>query len=131
MIKPYGPMTFIQTDKPIYNPGQTVHFRVVTLDTNFSPVNQLYNIVELEDVNRNRIGQWVNTTSSGNILQLSHPLNSEAPVGSYTIVVWIGEEKIYHNFKVEKYVLPKFEIQMNLTDKISVVQEEYEVKVCA
>eukprot|EP00063_Salmo_salar_P071614 XP_014046449.1 PREDICTED: alpha-2-macroglobulin-like protein 1 [Salmo salar] len=103
MIKPYGPMTFIQTDKPIYNPGQTVHFRVVTLDTNFSPVNQLYNIVELEDVNRNRIGQWVNTTSSGNILQLSHPLNSEAPVGSYTIVVWIGEEKIYHNFKVEKY----------------------------
>ncbi|KAM9492937.1 alpha-2-macroglobulin-like [Salvelinus alpinus] len=41
MIKPYSPMTFIQTDKPIYNPGQTVHFRVVTLDTHFSPVNQL------------------------------------------------------------------------------------------
>uniref|UniRef100_A0A673XUA5 Alpha-2-macroglobulin-like n=1 Tax=Salmo trutta TaxID=8032 RepID=A0A673XUA5_SALTR len=132
MIKPYGPMTFIQTDKPIYNPGQTVHFRVVTLDTNFSPVNQLVPLpMNQQDVNHNRIGQWVNTTSSGNILQLSHPLNSEAPVGSYTIVVWIGEEKIYHNFKVEKYVLPKFEIQMNLTDKISVVQEEYEVKVCA
>ncbi|XP_036829670.1 alpha-2-macroglobulin-like isoform X1 [Oncorhynchus mykiss] len=131
MIKPYSPMTFIQTDKPIYKPGQTVLFRVVTLDTHFSPVNQLYNIVELEDVNHNRIGQWVNTTSSGNILQLSHPLNSEAPVGSYTIVVWIGGEKIYHNFKVEQYVLPKFEINMNLTDKISVVQEEYEVKVCA
>uniref|UniRef100_A0A8C7NVX6 Alpha-2-macroglobulin-like n=1 Tax=Oncorhynchus mykiss TaxID=8022 RepID=A0A8C7NVX6_ONCMY len=96
MIKPYSPMTFIQTDKPIYKPGQTVLFRVVTLDTHFSPVNQL-------DVNHNRIGQWVNTTSSGNILQLSHPLNSEAPVGSYTIVVWIGEEKIYHNFKVEQY----------------------------
>uniref|UniRef100_A0A673XI82 Alpha-2-macroglobulin-like n=1 Tax=Salmo trutta TaxID=8032 RepID=A0A673XI82_SALTR len=94
MIKPYGPMTFIQTDKPIYNPGQTGNIRAST---------PLYNIVELEDVNHNRIGQWVNTTSSGNILQLSHPLNSEAPVGSYTIVVWIGEEKIYHNFKVEKY----------------------------
>uniref|UniRef100_A0A4W5JXB1 Alpha-macroglobulin receptor-binding domain-containing protein n=1 Tax=Hucho hucho TaxID=62062 RepID=A0A4W5JXB1_9TELE len=24
LIKPYSPMTFIQTDKPIYNPGQTV-----------------------------------------------------------------------------------------------------------
>ncbi|XP_045079331.1 alpha-2-macroglobulin-like isoform X2 [Coregonus clupeaformis] len=131
MIKPYSPMTFIQTDKPIYNPGQTVHFRVVTLDTNFSPVNQLYNIVELEDVNQNRIGQWLNTTSSGNILQLSHPLNSEAPVGSYAIVVWIGQDKIYQNFKVEKYVLPKFEIKMNLTNEISIVQEEYEVEVCA
>ncbi|CAB1344316.1 unnamed protein product [Coregonus sp. 'balchen'] len=127
MIKPYSPMTFIQTDKPIYNPGQTV----VTLDTNFSPVNQLYNIVELEDVNQNRIGQWLNTTSSGNILQLSHPLNSEAPVGSYAIVVWIGQDKIYQNFKVEKYVLPKFEIKMNLTNEISIVQEEYEVEVCA
>ncbi|KAJ7990514.1 hypothetical protein DPEC_G00301130 [Dallia pectoralis] len=40
-IKPDSSMTFVQTDKPIYNPGQTVHFRVVTLDTNFSPVNQL------------------------------------------------------------------------------------------
>uniref|UniRef100_A0A8C7NVX2 Alpha-2-macroglobulin-like n=1 Tax=Oncorhynchus mykiss TaxID=8022 RepID=A0A8C7NVX2_ONCMY len=109
MIKPYSPMTFIQTDKPIYKPGQTGNVRAGT---------PLYNIVELEDVNHNRIGQWVNTTSSGNILQLSHPLNSEAPVGSYTIVVWIGEEKIYHNFKVEQYVLPKFEINMNLTDKI-------------
>ncbi|CAB1348782.1 unnamed protein product, partial [Coregonus sp. 'balchen'] len=48
MIKPYSPMTFVQTDKPIYNPGQTVQFRVITLDTSFSPVNQLYNIVELE-----------------------------------------------------------------------------------
>uniref|UniRef100_A0A4W5Q5B1 Alpha-macroglobulin-like TED domain-containing protein n=1 Tax=Hucho hucho TaxID=62062 RepID=A0A4W5Q5B1_9TELE len=26
MIKPYSPMTFIQTDKPIYNPGQTGRF---------------------------------------------------------------------------------------------------------
>uniref|UniRef100_A0A674CHB4 Alpha-2-macroglobulin-like n=1 Tax=Salmo trutta TaxID=8032 RepID=A0A674CHB4_SALTR len=124
MIKPYSPMTFVQTDKPIYNPGQTVNFRVITLDTNFSPVNQL-------DVHQNRIGQWVKMTSSGNILQLSHPLNSEAPEGSYAILVWIGENKIYHDFKVEKYVLPKFEIKMNLTDKISFVQEEYKVEVCA
>ncbi|XP_045075715.1 LOW QUALITY PROTEIN: alpha-2-macroglobulin-like [Coregonus clupeaformis] len=131
MIKPYSPMTFVQTDKPIYNPGQTVQFRVITLDTSFSPVNQLYNIVELEDVHQNRIGQWVNTSSSGNILQLSHPLNSEAPVGSYAIVVWIGDNKIFHHFKVEKYVLPKFEIKMNLTDEISIVQEEYKVQVGA
>ena len=26
MIKPYSPMTFIQTNKPIYNPGQTGNF---------------------------------------------------------------------------------------------------------
>uniref|UniRef100_A0A8C8CX71 Alpha-2-macroglobulin-like n=1 Tax=Oncorhynchus tshawytscha TaxID=74940 RepID=A0A8C8CX71_ONCTS len=117
MIKPYKPMTFVQTDKPIYNPGHTGNF-----------TQSQYSISLVEN---NRIGQWVKTTSSGNILQLSHPLNSEAPVGTYAIVVWIGENKIYHHFKVEKYVLPKFEIKMNLTDEISVVQEEYKVEVCA
>uniref|UniRef100_A0A674CJL4 Alpha-2-macroglobulin-like n=1 Tax=Salmo trutta TaxID=8032 RepID=A0A674CJL4_SALTR len=129
MIKPYKPITLVQTDKPIYNPGQTVQFRVIALDTSFSPVNQLVS-VEI-DVHQNRIGQWVKMTSSGNILQLSHPLNSEAPVGSYAIVLWIGENKIYHHFKVEKYVLPKFEIKINLADEISIVQEEYKVEVCA
>uniref|UniRef100_A0A8C7TKT1 Alpha-2-macroglobulin-like n=1 Tax=Oncorhynchus mykiss TaxID=8022 RepID=A0A8C7TKT1_ONCMY len=132
MIKPYSPMTFIQTDKPIYKPGQTGNVRAGTPLVWLLRNGPMFcNGLLRGDVNHNRIGQWVNTTSSGNILQLSHPLNSEAPVGSYTIVVWIGGEKIYHNFKVEQYVLPKFEIKMNLTDKISVVQEEYEVKVCA
>uniref|UniRef100_A0A8C7UWT4 Alpha-2-macroglobulin-like n=1 Tax=Oncorhynchus mykiss TaxID=8022 RepID=A0A8C7UWT4_ONCMY len=132
MIKPYSPMTFIQTDKPIYKPGQTGNVRAGTPLVWLLRNGPMFcNGLLRGDVNHNRIGQWVNATSSGNILQLSHPLNSEAPVGSYTIVVWIGGEKIYHNFKVEQYVLPKFEINMNLTDKISVVQEEYEVKVCA
>uniref|UniRef100_A0A8L0DUP3 Alpha-2-macroglobulin-like n=1 Tax=Oncorhynchus mykiss TaxID=8022 RepID=A0A8L0DUP3_ONCMY len=119
MIKPYSPMTFIQTDKPIYKPGQTGNVRAGTPLVWLLRNGPMFcNGLLRGDVNHNRIGQWVNATSSGNILQLSHPLNSEAPVGSYTIVVWIGGEKIYHNFKVEQYVLPKFEINMNLTDKI-------------
>lgn len=56
-----------------------------------------------QDVNSNRIGQWVNTTSNGKILQLSHPLSSEAPKGSYSIVVSTGGNKVYHSFKVEHY----------------------------
>uniref|UniRef100_A0A8C7CYV3 Alpha-2-macroglobulin n=1 Tax=Oncorhynchus kisutch TaxID=8019 RepID=A0A8C7CYV3_ONCKI len=125
MIKPYSPMTFIQTDKPIYNPGQTGNFTQI-----LCPAKCVLCSMNKQDIHQNRIGQWVNTSSSGNILQLSHPLNSEAPVGSYAIVVWIGDNKIYHHFKVEKYVLPKFEIKMDLTDEISIVQEEYKVEVC-
>ncbi|KAM9359111.1 alpha-2-macroglobulin-like [Symphorus nematophorus] len=131
MIKVYGPMTFIQSDKPIYLPGQTVHFRVVTLDTMLRPANGMYDIIELLDAHSNRIGQWLNQTSHGKILQLSHPLISEAREGIYQIFVWTGEKKITHNFKVEKYVLPKFEVTVKTSDEVSIEQEEIEAEICA
>ncbi|XP_027136420.1 alpha-2-macroglobulin-like [Larimichthys crocea] len=131
MIRVYKPMTFIQTDKPIYLPGQTVHFRVITMDTKFRPVNQLYDIIEIEDSAQNRIGQWLNETSNGKILQLSYSLNSEAREGSYQVIVSIGEVKLYHSFKVEKYVLPKFDVKINSADEAFIEQEEIKAEVCA
>lgn len=56
-----------------------------------------------QDPNNNRIGQWLNQTSNSKLLQLSYDLNSEAREGRYQVIVTIGLEKIYHNFKVEKY----------------------------
>ncbi|XP_062275147.1 alpha-2-macroglobulin-like [Scomber scombrus] len=131
MIKVYKPMTFVQTDKPIYLPGQTVHFRVISLDTKFKPVSQLYDIIELEDAGGNRIGQWLNTTANGKILQLSYSLNSEAVEGTYKLIVWIDGQKNDHHFKVEKYVLPKFEVKVQVADEISYGDEEIKVDVCA
>ncbi|XP_038548725.1 alpha-2-macroglobulin-like isoform X2 [Micropterus salmoides] len=131
MIKVYQPMTFVQTDKPIYLPGQTVHFRVVTLDTKLRPASQLYNTIEIEDPNNNRIGQWLNKTSNGKILQLSYSLNSEAREGTYQVIVSIGKNKVYHRFKVEKYVLPKFDVKINASDEVSIDQEEIKAEVCA
>ncbi|XP_037630769.1 alpha-2-macroglobulin-like [Sebastes umbrosus] len=130
-INVYQPMTFVQTDKPIYLPGQTVHFRVVTLDTKMRPASQLYNIIEIEDAKNNRIGQWLNETSNSKILQLSYALNSEAREGTYKVTVSIGSTKRYHSFKVEKYVLPKFDVKLDVTDEVSIDQEEIKAEVCA
>uniref|UniRef100_A0A8P4KJ18 Alpha-2-macroglobulin n=1 Tax=Dicentrarchus labrax TaxID=13489 RepID=A0A8P4KJ18_DICLA len=115
MIKGYQPVTFIQTDKPIYLPGQTV------LPIYF--INQ--------DANSNRIGQWLNQTSNGKILQLSYSLNSEAREGGYSVIVSIGESKLYHSFKVEKYVLPKFDVKIDSSDESNIEQEEIKAEVCA
>uniref|UniRef100_A0A8C7CY21 Alpha-2-macroglobulin n=1 Tax=Oncorhynchus kisutch TaxID=8019 RepID=A0A8C7CY21_ONCKI len=120
MIKPYSPMTFIQTDKPIYNPGQTGNFTQI-----LCPAKCVLCSMNKQDIHQNRIGQWVNTSSSGNILQLSHPLNSEAPVGSYAIVVWIGDNKIYHHFKVEKYGKLSFFIYLSCTVILWIWQYTY------
>ncbi|XP_053728850.1 alpha-2-macroglobulin-like [Synchiropus splendidus] len=130
-IKSYKPVTFIQTDKPLYLPGQTVYFRVVSMDIKFRPAKQMYQIIELQDSNRNRIGQWLNQTASGTILQLSHALNSEAREGFYRLVVSTADgQRTEHSFKVEKYVLPKFDITLKGSDKVTIVQDSFSFDVC-
>ncbi|KAM6988646.1 alpha-2-macroglobulin-like [Tautogolabrus adspersus] len=131
LIKAYQPSTFVQTDKPIYLPGQTVNFRVVSLDSKLRPVNRLYTVIEIEDSASNRIGQWLQKESNGKILQLSYSLNSEAREGTYNVIVSIGDEKIVHNFKVEKYVLPRFEVKIDAAGEVSIGQEDIKVEVCA
>uniref|UniRef100_A0A8B9KGS5 Alpha-2-macroglobulin-like n=1 Tax=Astyanax mexicanus TaxID=7994 RepID=A0A8B9KGS5_ASTMX len=123
VFKSYKPLTFIQTDKPIYNPGQKVNFRIVTMNANFVPLRQ-------EDNNKNRIGQWTNVSSTGLILQLSHQLNSEASEGQYTLKAIIEDRWITHHFTVKKYVLPKFEVTLKAPKEHSVGEEELKIEVC-
>ncbi|XP_023284207.1 alpha-2-macroglobulin-like [Seriola lalandi dorsalis] len=51
-----------------------------------------YNIIEIEDANSNRIGQWLNETSDAKILQLSYSLNSEASEGFYQLSYSLNSE---------------------------------------
>ncbi|XDV12116.1 hypothetical protein PO909_000848 [Leuciscus waleckii] len=131
MFRRYQPLTFIQTDKPIYNPGQAVNFRVVTMDAKFVPLDQMYSLVVVEDHNNNRIGQWTNVSSTGWILQLSHKLNPEAQIGMYTLKAFIGDQMISHVFEVRKYVLPKFDVTVNAPQMYSVADVGLKVEACA
>ncbi|XP_023968757.2 ovostatin-like [Chrysemys picta bellii] len=125
-------VVFIQTDKPIYKPGQTVMFRVVSLDNSFKPVQETYPLIVLQDPQRNRIFQWLDVTSKTAIVQLSFPLIQEPILGSYEIVVEKKSgDKTYHWFTVEEYVLPKFEVTINAPKRISFLDQELKVNVCA
>ncbi|XP_036453980.1 alpha-2-macroglobulin-like isoform X2 [Colossoma macropomum] len=114
MFKSYNPLTFIQTDKPIYNPSQTA-----------------YNLLALEDNNGNRIGQWTNVSSTGLIVQLSHKLNPEAPEGHYQLQANIADRETRHYFEVKKYVLPRFEVTVKTPEQQSVGEEELKIELCA
>ncbi|XP_036245821.1 ovostatin-like [Molothrus ater] len=123
---------FVQTDKPLYKPGQTVMFRVVTLDTQFRPVQETYPRIIIEDPEQNKIFQWLEVTSKHGIVQLSFPLIPEPILGSYQITVETKSgEKEYQSFRVEEYVLPKFEVTTTGPKTISFFDEEVRVNVCA
>ncbi|XP_063073659.1 alpha-2-macroglobulin-like protein 1 [Engraulis encrasicolus] len=122
---------FIQTDKPIYSPGQTVHFRLVTMDTNFIALQQTYQRVSLQDHRRNSIGQWLNVTSERSVVTLSHQLNPEAPQGTYSLTVNTHTQDKTHTFQVKKYVLPKFDVTVESPEKLSIAEEEIRLKACA
>ncbi|NXL70913.1 OVOS protein, partial [Leptocoma aspasia] len=118
---------FIQTDKPLYKAGQTVLFRVVTLDTQFRPVQET-----VSDPEQNKIFQWLEVTSKHGIVQLSFPLIPEPILGSYQITVETKSGgKEYQFFRVEEYVLPKFEVTTTGPKTISFFDEEVRVNVCA
>uniref|UniRef100_A0A3P8V405 Alpha-2-macroglobulin-like n=2 Tax=Cynoglossus semilaevis TaxID=244447 RepID=A0A3P8V405_CYNSE len=131
MAKVYKPRIFIQTDKPIYLPGQTVHFRVVTLDSQLRPLKEVYDLVELQDPTENRVAQWLNATSNSKILQLSYSLNPEAREGSYQLLAKVDGRQHYYNFVVEKSVLPKFDVEVKTPQRVSIGKENVEVTACS
>uniref|UniRef100_A0A8C7AXX5 Ovostatin homolog 2-like n=1 Tax=Neovison vison TaxID=452646 RepID=A0A8C7AXX5_NEOVI len=125
-------VTFMQTDKPIYKPGENVQIRIVTLDTKFKPVEDLVSSKIRMDPQNNRIFQWQNVTSSQNITQLSFQLISEPMFGDYSIFVRRKSgNTLTHQFTVDRYVLPKFEVKVSAPQTITISDDEFQVNVCA
>ncbi|XP_016379353.1 alpha-2-macroglobulin-like protein 1 [Sinocyclocheilus rhinocerous] len=132
LINPPQNLLFIQSDKPIYKPGQTIKFRIVSLDSNFLPHNQVFRTVELRDPYSNRIGQWLNRTTRIGILDLSHSMSPEASQGYYTITAWDDKnQQISHGFEIKEYVLPKYEVNIDFPSIITTQDKVVTLKVCA
>ncbi|XP_009975057.3 ovostatin-like [Tyto alba] len=124
-------IVFVQTDKSTYRPGQSVMFRVVALDFNFKPVQEMYPLIAIQDPRGNRIFQWQNVTSEMNIIQIEFPLTKEPILGNYRIIVAkkFGDKTI-HSFLVDEYVLPKFDVTVTAPESLTVLDSEFTVKVC-
>ncbi|NXO52697.1 A2ML1 protein, partial [Aramus guarauna] len=126
MLRALEPGIFIQTDKAVYKPGQQVKFRIVSLDKDFSPSNKKLPIVFLKDPSGNRIAQWQEVSPQQGIVDLSLPLAAEPALGTYTIEV----EGKRHSFSVEEYVLPKFEMTVDLPAVVLENDKKFQMKIC-
>ncbi|XP_021046914.2 murinoglobulin-1 [Mus pahari] len=126
-------VVFVQTDKPVYKPGQTVNFRVVSMDTYLRPLNELLPLAYIEDPKKNRIMQWQDIKTENGLKQMSFSLAAEPIQGPYKIVLHkqsrMKEEHSF-TFTVVEYVLPKFDIELKVPNAIYVNAEILSVTAC-
>ncbi|XP_009950303.1 PREDICTED: alpha-2-macroglobulin-like protein 1, partial [Leptosomus discolor] len=126
MLRALEPGIFIQTDKAVYKPGQQVKLRIVSLDKDFIPSNKKLPLVFLKDPSGNRIAQWREVSPQQGIVDLSLPLAAEPALGTYIIAV----EGKTHSFSVEEYVLPKFEMTIDLPAVVLAEDKKFQMEIC-
>ncbi|XP_042229017.1 alpha-2-macroglobulin-P-like isoform X2 [Homarus americanus] len=132
-LKPTTSITFIQTDKSLYLPGQTVQFRILTISGPFMLVStEKYPIVWVTTPSDTRVAQWTDVDNSDGLVHLSLQLADEPEQGHYNIhVETVQGTKHFYSFNVQEYVLPRFEVEVT-TDKYFLATDvHFAFTVCA
>ncbi|XP_074651835.1 murinoglobulin-1-like isoform X2 [Tubulanus polymorphus] len=124
-------LTFIETDKPIYKPGQTVKFRTLTVTPKLMPLVQTLEEVYVKDSLDNRVAQWRNAKTENGLGDFELPLSDEPILGTWSIHLKSGTISESHQFEVREYVLPKFQVDVNGPPYFYVVDKTVKVQVCA
>lgn len=106
-------MTFIQTDKTIYKPGDTVRYRIIAMGVDTKPITTLGPIkISIQDSNANIIMEWPNVTTTTGVYFNELYLSENPLFGEWILSVTMNgnvEQKI---FTVEKYQLPRFRVNI-------------------
>ncbi|XP_067138087.1 complement C3-like [Centruroides vittatus] len=124
---------FLQTNKPIYNPKQTVHIRVIALNEKLFPVNykvriQIKNPQNIIVKNNLFTEPW--KQSSGQFPKINFTLPSFPLLGEWKIEASYGiqfQEKTSVSFNVEEFTLPTFAVKLRVPNAILFKDEKIDV----
>lgn len=104
--------TIITTDKPIYQPGQTVHMRALTY-SGANPIPQESDILlEVVDPNGDKIFKKLLTPNEFGITSYDFALSDQLVQGPYTITATVDGDVQTKTIVVKEYVLPKFRVDV-------------------
>ncbi|XP_053692791.1 thioester-containing protein 1 allele R1-like isoform X3 [Sabethes cyaneus] len=112
-FQPKSFSVFVQTDKAVYKPGDTVRFRVLVLDPNTKPLQKVDTVkVHITDGKSNRIKQWNDAKLVKGVFEAELPLSTAPVLGRWLINVEVLGTTKAQEFEVDEYVLPKFEVSV-------------------
>ncbi|MDD9994242.1 MAG: MG2 domain-containing protein, partial [Dehalococcoidia bacterium] len=104
-----GVALFVETDKPIYKPGQTVHIRLMTLDALLKP-RPYAAMIEVQDAKGLKVFRKEVETDEFGMVTVDLPLSTEPNLGVWKLTAIAGDQKTELDVRVEEYVLPKYEV---------------------
>ena len=131
-IKRSSHLTFVQTDKPIYKPSDTVRVRILTVQSpDLKVVNDIMKLAFIEDPSNTRIVQWRNVTSQNGLFSLEIRLSDQPRLGKWTFRASINDVMHIQTFIVKEYVLPKFQVSIIHPSYVLPDQNEVKWKICA
>jgi hypothetical protein len=106
---------YVYTDRPVYRPGDTMHFRGIlrtAQTTGYTvPANQEV-AVQITDADGKSVYQKSLTTSTNGIIHDEYSLPRASALGAYFIQVKAGESNMSGNFDVEEYKKPEYEVRV-------------------
>ncbi len=121
--------TLIATDKPIYQPGQTVNARINLVDFRSKPIAKTR--VELRiksDYEDETVYSTQVETSRFGIASVSWKIPESARLGIYSIVADDGNQRRTARFKISRYDLPNFGVDVR-SDKAYYLPDETSARI--
>ncbi|MGA1985678.1 MAG: MG2 domain-containing protein [Candidatus Sulfotelmatobacter sp.] len=109
----------LTTEKPIYQPGQTIHVRALALDrANHEAAASRKLTFEVEDSRGNKVFKRATQTDKFGIASAEFSLADEVNLGTYHLRALLGEGDAPANtaeiaLNVQRYVLPKFKVAVD------------------
>ncbi|CAB3996503.1 C3 and PZP-like alpha-2-macroglobulin domain-containing 8 isoform X1, partial [Paramuricea clavata] len=122
---------FIQTDKPIYKPGQKVLIRIICVDYELKPAGKKVSSVVIQEPSGARIMQWNDVELEDGVANLDLQLSKEPVLGNWLIKAKIESKTVTKQIEIDKYVLPKFQLDVKPPSYLALDQREIFVSICA
>ncbi|HEY7336563.1 MAG TPA: MG2 domain-containing protein [Bryobacteraceae bacterium] len=105
----------LTTEKPLYQPGQTIHIRALALDrANRNAAGGRALTFELEDSRGNKVFRKVTQTDTLGVASAEFGLADEVNLGTYHLRAAMDSNAAEIGLNVERYVLPKFKVAVEL-----------------
>ena len=105
-----GYSVFIQTDKAVYRPGNTVQFRTVVLSPQLKPSVTGGIDVMMTDGAGNLVRNWNREFTTKGVWAGSLDIADKPVLGNWNISVDVNGQVFTKTFLVAEYVLPKFQV---------------------